>query len=83
MKLKWSKGNGNWVARLPKGQPTALFIIEPKAGGYALSGAFIPDGHDGQEYRRLEHAKDAAQQRLDEWVAEFTQGWKEGEGDGQ
>lgn len=76
MKLAWSKDSGRYIGRLPAGKPTALFIIERKAGGYALSGAFVPDGLDGKEYHRLEHAKDAAQRWLDGWVETFTQGWQ-------
>lgn len=79
MKLVWSKASGRYIGRLPAGKPTALFLIEPKAGGYALSGAFIPDGQDGKEYHRLEQAKDAAQRQMDQWIETFTKGWKEGD----
>lgn len=77
MKLVWTKdaANDQHIGRLPAGRPTALFIITRSAGGFAMSGAFVPDGLDGQHYRRLEQAKDGAQRWLDGWVAEFTRGW--------
>lgn len=80
MKLVWTKdtvrGAGNaYIGRLPAGKPTALFFITLEASRYALSGAFVPDGLDGEMYHRLEQAKDAAQRWLDGWVETFTQGW--------
>lgn len=83
MKLAWSKEADQFIGRLPAGRPTAMFIIERTAGGWKMSGAFTPDGQDGTEYRRLEHAKDEAQRQINDWVSTFTNGWKEGQGDGR
>jgi hypothetical protein len=82
MKLVWKKepaesGDHSHVGRVATGEPMALFIISRSAGGFALSGAFVPDGEDGREYRRLAHAKEAAQGWMNQWVRQMTKGWRE------
>lgn len=81
MKLVWTKevtgrDDCSHMGRLPNALPMTLFIITRSAGGFALSGAFVPDGLDGEEYRRLEQAKEAAQSWMSVWVADFTLGWR-------